>query len=182
MPRRFHVLAVALAATACTTTPQVRTDFDPAANFSGYRTYSWIYTAPPQGMNPLMYDRVRASIDRSLAARSFVPSPNGQFAIAFTLGARDRVEVNDLGAYGPYYPVYGRGYRYGWAPTYNTVTINNVTDGSLAIDIYDAASRRPVWHGVATQEIVPGRVSQQTIDTAVDAVLARFPPPASGSD
>jgi hypothetical protein len=182
MPRRLPALAMALAVAACATIPDVRTDFDPAANFSGYRSYSWIYTAPPQGMNPLMYDRVRASIDRSLAARSFVPSPNGQFAIAFTLGARDRVEVNDLGVYGPYYPVYGRGYRFGWAPAYNAVSIDNVTDGTLAIDIYDAATKKPVWHGVATQEIVPGQVSQETIDTAVDAVLARFPPTASGGD
>ena len=49
-------------------------------------------------------------------------------------------------------------------------------DGRLTIDIYDSATRRPVWHGSATQEIHPDRVRQEMVDAMVDALLLRFPP------
>ena len=43
-------LAAVLLLSACAYGPTVRTDFDPAANFQTYRTYSWIETGVPQGM------------------------------------------------------------------------------------------------------------------------------------
>ena len=160
----------------CASNPTIRTDHDPSVNFSKYRSYSWIYSNVPQGMNPLMYQRVRASIDRSLAARGFTQASPGDFAVAFTLGARDRVEVRDFGPYGTFYPGWGARYRYGWAPTYRAIDIRNVTDGTLAIDFYDTATKRPIWHGLASQQITSGNVDQAMIDRAVDATLARFPP------
>ena len=81
--------ATALLLAGCETTPTINSDFDPSVNFANYRTYSCIYTAPPQGMNPLTYERVRASIDRSLAARGYTQATPGDFAVAFTLGKRD---------------------------------------------------------------------------------------------
>jgi hypothetical protein len=166
---RGLALGAALALAACASTPDVKTDFDAAADFSRYHSYSWVYTGTPQGMNPLMFERVRASIDRSLGAR-FSQGQPGDFAIAFTLGRRDRVEVTDFGSYGPYYR------RWGWGPGYQNVDVRNVTDGKLVIDIYDVATRKPVWHGVATQEINSTKVDPAMIDAAVDSVLAKFPP------
>ena len=173
---RGLLFASALLLAGCATTPNVGTDCDPTVNFAKYRTYSWVYTAPPQGMNPFLYDRVRASIDRVLAARGYTQASPGDFAVAFTLGRRDRVQVNDFGSYGAYYPGWGRGYRYGWAPMYRDVEVRNVTDGSLAIDFYDTGTKRPIWHGVGTQEVTPGQVDQATIDKVTSAVIARFPP------
>lgn len=182
MRMRHLLVVVALATVAgCESTPNITTDHDPSADFSRMRTYSWVYSAPPRGMNPLLYERVRASIDRSLQARSFTPGEPGDFAVAFTLGRRDRVEVNDFGPYGGFYPGWGAGYRFGWARPYSSVDIRNVTDGTLAIDIFDVSTRRPIWHGLATQQINPDRVDQALIDTAIDQVLARFPPQAAAS-
>src|SRR4051812_49119054 len=103
-------LAATLLLAACAYGPQVRTDFDPAANFHQYRTYSWLEPAVPQGMNPLMFARVRSSIDRSLAARGFTPGNPGDFQVSFTIGERDRLQVYD---YGPFYPGVGWGWG-GW--------------------------------------------------------------------
>jgi len=174
---RKIIFAAALLLTACESTPVINSDFDPTVNFANYRTYSWIYTAPPQGMNPLTYERVRASIDRSLTARGYTKADPGDFAVAFTLGKRDSVRVTDFGPYGGFYPGWGYGYRFGWAPVYNRVDVRNVTEGSLAIDFYDTATKHPIWHGTATKEVMPGKVDQALIDQAVDGVLAKFPPP-----
>ncbi len=159
--------------TACTTTPKVSFDADPQADFSRYRTYSWAYDAAPQGSNPLLRQRVRASIDRYLASRGYTQARPGNFAVGFTLGARNRVTLTQLGTYGPYYRPWG-GWG-GWGG-YGQIDVRNVTDGSLVIDIYDTASKRPVWHGMATQEVSGDIVKQEKIDAAVSAVLAHFPP------
>jgi hypothetical protein len=171
MTKRAFLLAGLLALGACASTPQVNYDADPSANFASYRSYSWTYTAAPQGMNPLVYQRVRSSIDGALAAKGMTQANPGDFAVGFTLGRRDRVEVTDFGSYGPYYRGWG-----GWG---RDVDVRNVTDGTLTIDIYDTRTKQPVWHGVATQEVNSKSADASTIDTAVRAVLANFPPPAA---
>jgi hypothetical protein len=175
--RRFFLIGLVAVAAGCSTSPRVETDHDPAADFSRYQTYTWAYSAAPRGMNPLLYERVRGSIDRSLAARGFTQQSAGDFAVAFTLGARDKVEVTDFGPYAPFYPGYGWGW--GGMGGMNRVDVNQYTEGTLTIDVYDAATKKPVWHGVATQN-VSGTPDQESIDTAVDSVLARFPPSGSG--
>ena len=55
--RAFLLVASAFLLSACQTAG-VQTDFDPAANFSAYRTYSWLPSEAPRGMNPLMFRRI----------------------------------------------------------------------------------------------------------------------------
>ena len=174
-------LTVALLMTlaGCASGPSIRTDFDPSANFSSYRTYELVGQSAAGMQNALVSERVKTAIERTLAARSFNPSATPDFAVSFTLGARDRVETTHLGAYQPYYPGYGLDYRYGWARSYTTTEIRTVTEGTLVIDIYDATTRKPVWQGRATQRITPGRVDEDTINRAVAAALAKFPPSAN---
>ncbi|SNS30294.1 DUF4136 domain-containing protein [Sphingopyxis indica] len=171
--RHLAILPVMLALAACANTPTVNYDADPSANFAAYKTYSWAYQKVPDGVNPLIADRVRTSIDNSLAARGYTKADPGDFAVGFTIGSRDRVEVNDMGVYGPFYRPWG-GWG-GWAGP--QVDVRNVTDGTLVIDVYDTGTKSPVWHGTATQEVTKNSGSQENIDSAVNAVLAKFPPP-----
>jgi hypothetical protein len=168
-----------LALSSCETGPNVQTDFDRAADWTRYHTYTWIYQAAPRGMNPLAYERVRDGIDRQLQAQGFRPGDPGDFAVAFTIGKRDRVEVTDFGPYGPYYSPGWRGGYWGhswsgWGGS--NVDVRTITEGTLVIDFYDVQTRRPIWHGRATQDIGSGPVDQTTIDQAIVAVLKEFPP------
>lgn len=174
IPATFVLLLLA----GCASTPNVKVDADPSANVSAYRTYSWAYHDTPRGMNPLSYQRVKGSIDNYLSSRGYTQASPGDFAIGFTLGARDKVEVDDFGPYGPFYPGYGVGYRWGWAAPYSNVDVRNVTEGTLAIDIYDTGTKKPVWHGTASQNIGSSAVTQEQIDTAVASVLGKFAAPA----
>ncbi|QNP44327.1 DUF4136 domain-containing protein [Sphingomonas daechungensis] len=178
MMRKLAVLAAALALTSCATGPTIRSDFDPSVNFTKLHTYTWVFTTPPAGMNPLLFERVQASIDRSLAARGFTKAEPGDFAVAFTLGRRDRVEVTNWGGYGGFYGGWGWGrHSWGWAPVYSRVDARTVTDGTLAIDMFDTGTKHPIWHGTATQQINPRNLPDQAaIDRAIDEIIAKFPP------
>ena len=171
-------LAASLLLSACAYGPTVRTDFDSAVNFQNYRTYSWIEPSVPQGMNPLMFARVQGSIDRALAARGYTPGHPGDFAVSFTVGERDRVRVYD---YGPYYPGWGGlgwgrhwGGWGGWG--YSDIDVDQYLERSVVIDIYDNATKRPVWHGVASNNEYSNGVNYTKLDEAVVAALAQFPP------
>jgi hypothetical protein len=191
--RALPVAAALLLVSACAYSPRVVTDFDPSANFAGYRTYSWAPVDVPRGMNPLMFRRVQASIDRSLQARGYTQADPGDFAIAFTIGEQDRTEINSYGGY--WGPGWGWGCcgRFGWGGwgwgggpwgwggwgyPYPDIDTYQVTDRSIVIDIYDQPTKRPVWHGVITNTGYPDQVDYSKLDANVDAVLARFPPQA----
>ena len=184
--RALPALAALLLA-ACSTTPTVRTDFDPAANFQNYRTYSWAPVEVPRGMNPLMFRRVQAAIDQSLLARGYTPANPGDFTIGFTVGERDRVEVRDYGHYGGWggwgpgwgwggWGGWGWGGWGGWGYPYSSIDVYNVTERSLVIDIYDTRTNRPVWHGVAKKDAYTDDVDYARLDQTIAAVLSRFPP------
>lgn len=175
IPATFALLLLA----GCATGPNVVVDSDPNVDVSRYRTYSWAFSSTPRGMNPLTYQRVKTAIDANLASRGYSQAEPGDFAVGFTLGARDKVEID---SFGPYAPYYGRGWGYGWGGgmAYSNTYARNYTEGTLTIDIYDTGTKQPVWHGVASQEISAGKVTQEVVDTAVAAVLNKFgaPPPA----
>jgi hypothetical protein len=48
---------------------QVKTDYDRAANFSQYKTYSW---KKVQTSDPLWVDRIKAAVDAALAAKGWI--------------------------------------------------------------------------------------------------------------
>ena len=177
---RVLLFVVALFLSACATTPTVRTDFDVTANFPAYRTYSWIPGEVPRGMNPLMFARVHASIDRALKARGYQEANPADFAIAFTVGEKDRPEVTDWGWTGSHWGwgSWGWGGHWGgWGPSYPMIDVHTVTDRSIIIDIYDGATRRPVWHGTVTgTSYLNSEVDYSKLDATVDSVLNEFPP------
>jgi hypothetical protein len=195
-------LAALLLLSACANYPAVRTDFDSTANFANYHSYTWIPLDVPRGMNPIMFRRVQGSIDRALQARGYTHATPGDFAIAFTIGERDRTEAHDYGYWG-WGGYWGHGWGccgwgHGWGGWgsgwggwgYPSVDVYTVTDRSLIIDIYDVPTKRPIWHGVITKTTYPDSAPDYSkLDANVDAVLAKFPPqlapvgaaPASGA-
>ncbi len=138
--------------------------------FRGYRTYSWVFQQPPAGLNPGVYEAVKASIDRQLAKKGYLQADAGDMAVAFWLGRRDRIEKTDWGAYGG--DIYT---RMGVTPATGGDSGHAVTDGTLAIDLYDAATKRPVWRGTAVEELPASGADQKLIDKAVGGALEPLP-------
>jgi hypothetical protein len=57
-------------------------------------------------------------------------------------------------------------------------SIGQYREGTLAIDVFDARTHRPVWHGWVKKELSSKDIEQpaEPISKAVSAVLAKFPP------
>jgi len=176
------VLLVLALLGACSTTLPVRTDYDHQADFSGYRTFTWISDNPlitPEGGNPaispLTRQRVVTAIESELQLKGYTRANSrdqADFAVAFTVGTRDRIDIDS-------YPIAYRGNWY-WRQSfwYYDVRASTYQEGMLAIDIFDQATHQPVWHGFTSKRITSGdrKDPASIIHQAVAAILAKFPP------
>ncbi|MBZ4039109.1 DUF4136 domain-containing protein [Novilysobacter selenitireducens] len=169
--------AVLLAAClgACTTAPTVRTDFSPTADFSPYSTYSW--AADPEGMAPLVRQRVQAAIDAQLQAKGWrSASEGGDVTLVARASTQQKQDVNT------YYqqPMWGGwGWRGGWAygPGIPTTMVRSYEEGTLVVDMLDTASKQAIWRGTASKAVPR---SQEDLNAAIQAGVAKmfegFPP------
>jgi len=74
----------------------------------------------------------------------------------------------------PYYGG-GWGYPYGWGWGWPGPYVYH--EGIIAVDVYDAKSRQPLWHASVDQSLygVSGAKAEQRIDAAVAAIFSKYP-------
>jgi hypothetical protein len=105
------------------------------------------------------------------------PAPAAQCLIGYGIGMS-----RDLDAVYPDGWVYGAGYwgrpwgpRWGWGVGWGEPYVYR--QSFITVDLYDAASRMPVWHASAEQSLsgLTGDAAAQRIRAAVDAIFLKFP-------
>jgi hypothetical protein len=172
------VAAAAWLITACTTIP-TGSDRYSRADFGAYRNYAWISSDPliklagsPQEVSALTVRRIREAVESELAAKHYRKvdaAASADFVVAITVGTRDRLKAES-------YPVPYRG-PWTWEWREGGVDMHTYTEGTLSIDIFDGASKQPVWHGWATKVITDSDRSNPApmIQRGVAKVLRDFP-------
>jgi hypothetical protein len=182
-----------LALVGCSSNPPI-VDYDSSIDFSAYKTFAFISDHPliraegADTASPLFEGRLMRSTEIALEAKGFskVSDPeSADFTVAFTVGARDKIKVNSYPE--PYRPYYGYGARVGWgAPYYgmgvgmgsSNVDVQQYTEGTLAIDVYDVREHKPAWHGIATKRITDSmrRNPDESVTAIVEEILTSYPP------
>jgi len=193
MPLRNWAIAacVAVFIGGCATGFQAAYDHDASKDFGEYKYYAWISENPmkigpsTRINNPLVEERVMEAVEQRLDAKGFqkvIEPRSADFVLSFTVGSREEIRVD---SYPSMSASVGYGYprHWGWGGMYYGVStetsVRQYTQGMLAIDVFDVEERRPVWHGVAEKRISESDREDAvgTIQAAVDALLAGFPPP-----
>lgn len=187
MKSHLMIGALMLALVGCAATLRVDSDFDASAEFGHFHSFAWIREDPliqsaasPTRISPLNQRRIRQAIEAELARKGFEMASDrtaADFVVSYTVGARDRIEVNNYPAPFIWNGLWGR--RYYAPPT----ELQAYQEGQLAIDIFDGKTHQPVWHGSATKRITDAdrKDARRQIDAAVQAILARFPPVSRGN-
>jgi len=146
---------------------EVNVDADPAVDFSKYRTFA---QAPPPaapirnlpGYSEIRGREIQERIARELEAKGYrkVARSEAQLIVAFTASGEPRTDVwKDYDWYG------GR-----------PVATTHYIAGALAIDVFDRALKKLVWHGWATADIFSLAEGRKKGDQALEELLRRFPP------
>jgi hypothetical protein len=160
----------------------------------------------PREANPLNAERLRAAIDSNLQMRGLrlvetppgvpaapgapgVPGPGASGAagpggtgadcmVGFEVGSQRYIEGFMPGP-GPGWG-WGMGFGWGWRRGYASLGWEEpyvYREGFIAVDLYDAKTRVPLWHAVVSQDIsgLTGSKAEQKIDAAIAAIFTKYP-------
>jgi hypothetical protein len=175
--KRFLVIAATLGLAAglvACSSLTVSTDFDPAANFGQYKTFT-VMPLEQFKNNTITADRIKAAITQALQARGLQPaSGTADLQISVFAKLSKETQVTSTGGYG------GWGYR-GWGGGMSTTTVQDVAVGTLVVDLVDAKTNKPVWRGMASDTIAQnktGEQKQEALNYAMNKMFEKYPPGA----
>lgn len=160
------LLLVSLLA-ACASTPKVTTDINPEAAFDHYRTYRWIQ--PPQGVSPLLQQRIVDGVNSQLAGRGWLESVDADVAIAAHVATQQHQDVDTFYHNVPVYA--GWGWRTPWATVPASTSVRTYEVGTLVVDLFDTRTRQAVWRGSA-KGTIPS--SQEQLNEGVQSGITEM--------
>jgi hypothetical protein len=183
-PAVMAALLCVLLTGACSSGIAVRSDFDPSADFSQYKTWNFFDQMGIEGgyNSPVFGEHFRDAITREMSERGYRKSDNPDLFVNVTIRADDKVRMT---AYtrpymsGAYYQRPG-GASYGSALGVGvgvSSRATEVTEASVFIDLVDSHTDRMSWQGVAVID-ANDKVAQQlrdAIHTAVNLVFDQYP-------
>jgi hypothetical protein len=171
-------LVLAALVFGCGTGIEVRSDYDPATDFSKLKTFRWMEVKKRAQDDPLtsqlIEKRVRAATEKALIAKGFQKLDTGEpdFFVAAMAGLKEKMNVTDWGySYGPYWGPYPYG---------RNIDVSYYNQASLFIDVIDTKKHELLWRGVGTGVVRGDSPSpaeaQARMDDALSEILYDFPP------
>lgn len=166
---------------ACTSTPNVSTDYNPAFDFAGKHSFALLRpSSTGNGVaqsNDLLNNRIESAITTTLSARGFkvVEPAQADMLVSFFVTSQSKTDIRTYND--------GFSYRRCWSISCNTmattVDVRNYEEGTLFIDFIDPATRQLQWRGMVSKRLSSKRTSAERdklVRESVEAVLATFPP------
>jgi hypothetical protein len=181
---RFVAALAAMAALAgCASGPDVRGDYDRAADFSKYRTYNFLSESDANGteFRSIAQQMMQQAASREMESRGYVKAQDPDLLINFKGKLEEKTDIQSTPApyYGPSYGYrgwYGAPYgAYGYGGTEVTTRRYNV--GTLVMDVIDREKRVAVFQGglegVVSKKMMEDK--QGTLNNAVAAIFSKYP-------
>lgn len=179
----LSLLGFALLLGGCSSGLSVRSDEDPQANFSEYRTFNFFDPMGIEGGNnsPIFGQLFRESITREMTERGYQLSDQPDLLVNVTIRSDDKVKMTSYSA--PYMSgaFYNRpGGYYGSGVGVGVGVGSRATrtvEASVFIDLVDVDKQRVSWQGVAVTD-ASDKVAQHLRDaiyTAVNVVFDQYP-------
>lgn len=121
------------------------TDYDHSANFSRYKTYSWLKV---QAGDSLWADRIKQDVDAQLAAKGWTKvEANGDATIAAFQSTHDQQTLET------FYDGFGGGWRWRGGGGMTTTTAEVTKVGTLVVDIFESQSKQLLWRGTESDAL-----------------------------
>jgi hypothetical protein len=181
-PATKAVLAAGLLVLAgCASGPEIRADYDRAADFGQYRSFGFVANAGTGAgdFKSLSTQMLQSAAAREMEARGYVRSDDPDLVINFKGQLEEKVDIESTPA-----PYYGPGWGYaGWGGAYwggyggTEVTTRRYNVGTLVMDVVDKDKRQVVYQGgvegVVTKEMLQNR--EAAINRAVGHIFSKYP-------
>jgi len=181
--RPAQVGLILLSLSACVG-PEVRTDFDPGADFAKFKTYAFaeLTDVSKGGMldNSLMRKRLDQMVGQQLTNKGLQQvglDQNPDLLVNYWVGVKEKQQIESTGGRAGMYAG-PRGGGYGWGAGYGGgVTTYEYKEGTLAVDLVEAAKKELVWRAtiVATLEDRPDE-NLELANQGITKAFQDYPP------
>lgn len=171
---RWSIVIFLVTAFGSCATMQVSQDYDSSANFSTYKTFAWLESQEKSRdtriANPLIDAEIRAAVDKRLNSKGYkkISGDSVDFYVVYDLSLEKTFDLNPV-----------RGYVSFGGIGVTSRGQSEYEEGTLVITVNDAKTKKPVWRGWATSRVneqPPPEQTTETINKAVEKILAKFPP------
>lgn len=172
--KRYFVEVLLLLACAVAVFAAVTVDYSHSVDFRQFKTYSWIKVSV---QNPLWEDRVMRAVDAQLTAKGWTKVDSGGDASVAAYGSTKTQKTLQT-----WYDGFGGGWRWhGFGDGLATTTVEDTPVGTLMVDIFDTATHKLIWRGVAS-DTLSGKPEkdEKKMDKAVAEMFKNFPPQPRG--
>jgi hypothetical protein len=178
--RIFRFIGCALLLAAGSFAQDVKTDYDRAADFNLYKTYSWekVHT-----QNPLRVDRIKEAVNSALASKGWTQVESGGNISIMAMEMTSSHQTLNT-----YYDGFGGGW--GWRGRFGggfggfgdaTTTEETYKVGTLVVDLFDSNTKKLIWRGSSSDTLSDKSDKNiKNLDKGVDKMFDHFPPVQTG--
>ncbi len=167
----------------CETGPDIRADYDKAADFGKYRTYNFVAATGTGSTDAksLAQQILQKAASREMESRGYTKADNADLLINFKGKLEEKTDIESTPA-----PMYGAGwgYRgyygapygaYGYGGTEVSTRRYNV--GTLVMDVVDREKKQVVFQGGAEQVVSKKMLEDREtlLNGAVASIFAKYP-------
>ena len=163
---------------------QVKSDYDKEADFTKFKTYKFLgwEENSDQILNDFDKKRLLESFQKELTARGMTKDEsNPDVGITLFIVVQQKTSTT---AYTNYNGGMGYGYGrwggwgagYGMGSSTTTYSEDDYLEGTIVIDFYDESTKKLVWQGILTKEVVENpKKREKTIPKAVNKLMYQYP-------
>jgi len=150
---------------------KVTFDYDHSADFSKYKTFTWI-KQPVTPQDPFMAQRIVNAVNTQLMLDGLqLVQGKGDLGVAVNVASTEKQTLNT------FYDGFG---DWGWGFGPVTTTVETYNEGTIVADLFDTQTKKIVWRGTAAKEVSskPSKVTEE-IGKAIEKMFKHFPPYSS---
>jgi hypothetical protein len=173
MKKLLFPIFILLIAASCASI-KVTSDFDKSAQFSGYKTYAFTPEVLNLNIEELNRKRLITAVENELSLKGFTKSekPDVLIDIKITGEKKQTATATNMGGY-------GYGYRYGWGGGTTTINYDSYVEGTVFVNMIDAAKNEVVWQGRGVGTVDPeasAEKREKNINYGIKQIFTTYPP------
>jgi hypothetical protein len=168
-------LTFTLVLSSCKST-SFNSDYDQSINFDNYRTFNFTDLSQRLPVDDIVKNRIFQAIENNLTAKGFAKSENPDLLVdlGLQLDKKKKYSSNNINLNG----YFGKNRRIRIGGGKSFANEKEYTVGTLILDFVDVtdSAEKLVWKGEISGIIKPESSNQENINSAINQILAAFPP------
>jgi hypothetical protein len=179
---------ICLLLTACAMDPRIHSLYDPGADFARFSTYNFAPEAKAgdEQYTSLLTKNLKYSISQEMESRGYSLSNNPDLLVNFKVKTREKIDMHATPVMRsspfyspypyPYYYAYSFGFYDPWPYYAYETRVVQYTEGTLNIDLIEAAAKQLVWEGAAIGRVREDRENMpEYVREVVASIFERYP-------